>query len=78
MRPVSVPAAGLGGAIMNDAGTFTVSHSEFRDNQAVGGRGGGVPAASVAAAPSATSPSRRRNPLVSDSTLPGDAGLPPV
>ena len=35
--------AGLGGAIMNDAGTFTVSHSEFRDNQAVGGAGGGFP-----------------------------------
>src|SRR4029077_20076197 len=36
--------AGLGGAIMNDAGPFTVSHSQFRDNQAVGGAGGGVPA----------------------------------
>ena len=28
---------------MNDAGTFTVSHSLFRDNQAVGGAGGGFP-----------------------------------
>ncbi len=35
--------AGFGGAIMNDAGTFTVSHSQFRDNQAVGGAGGGFP-----------------------------------
>jgi hypothetical protein len=35
--------AGLGGAIMNDAGTFTVSNSEFHDNQAVGGAGGGFP-----------------------------------
>jgi hypothetical protein len=31
----------LGGAIMNDAGTFTVSHSLFQGNQAVGGFGGG-------------------------------------
>lgn len=34
---------GLGGAIMNDAGTFTVSDSLFQDNQAGGGFGGGFP-----------------------------------
>ncbi len=33
--------AGLGGAIMNSAGTTTVSHSYFSGNRAVGGAGGG-------------------------------------
>jgi hypothetical protein len=33
--------AGLGGAIMNDAGTMIVSASTFRDNRASGGFGGG-------------------------------------
>ena len=35
--------AGIGGAIMNDAGTMTINHSLFRDNRAVGGAGGGFP-----------------------------------
>jgi hypothetical protein len=35
--------SGIGGAIMNDAGTMTVNHSLFHDNRAVGGFGGGFP-----------------------------------
>ena len=50
--------AGLGGAIMNDAGTFTVSHSQFQRQPGRRRlRAAASPAASVPAAPSRTSPS---------------------
>ena len=37
--PAAPPAAGIGGAILNDNSSMTVSHSLFRDNRAVGGSG---------------------------------------
>jgi hypothetical protein len=39
---VGASRAGIGGAISNATGTFTVSHSLFHDNQAVGGIDNGV------------------------------------
>src|SRR5204862_114093 len=35
--------SGIGGAVMNDAGTLTISDSAFHDNRAIGGFGGGFP-----------------------------------
>jgi hypothetical protein len=40
---IGASRAGVGGAIQNSAGTFTVSHSLFDNNQAVGGLENGVP-----------------------------------
>src|SRR5262249_30203236 len=40
---IGASRAGVGGAIQNSAGTFTVSRSVFQSNQAVGGLDNGVP-----------------------------------
>jgi hypothetical protein len=40
---IGASRGGVGGAIANTAGTFTVSYSLFHDNQAVGGLDNGVP-----------------------------------